>query len=61
MNVFMQEHCHSSLDNRTRIGYHLECWNGFPSNITADLTLSLRWTDGATDSGLHSPQLEIQV
>ena len=61
MNVFMQEHCHSSLDNHSRLGYRLERWNGFPSHITADLVLSLRWTDDSTDSDLHSPQLEIQV
>ena len=54
MNFFMQEHCHSSLDNRSRLGYCLECWNGFPSHITAGLILSLRWTDGTTDSDLHS-------
>ena len=54
MNIFMQEHCHSSLDNRSRLGYHLECWNGFPSHITASLILSLCWTDGTIDSDLHS-------
>ena len=57
----MQEHSHSSLDNRSRLGYRLECWNGFRSHITADLIISLHWTDGTTDSDLHSAQLEIQV
>ena len=61
MMHYMQKHCHSPLDNYTRIRYYLERWNGILSHITVVLTLPLRWTDGTVDGGVHSSQLEVQV
>jgi hypothetical protein len=61
MILLFQEHCDSPLDNHPRSGYHLQRWNSIHSYITADLILPLRWTDGATDSDLHSYQQKLPV